>query len=402
MRDICFRLLAIATIAVCCGGACPCARADIFILANDGQLSGEFVNRDESPRQKYVVHTADGATITLERAQVKKVVPQSAAELEYEKICPTFADTADDQWRLAEWCREKSLPRGKQAALERVIELNPEHRQARMALGYSQIDGQWVLPDEVRKKRGYVNYHGQWLLRQEVELLENQKKDDLAEKKWFTTLKLWRNGLDDPSKVDQARDNIKQISDPNAVRALAQSLDTEKIRDVRMCYVQALGRIGAVRILVEHSLDDADEEIRLSCLDQLIGKPTHDVTPLFVDALRNKDNVRINRAGLALGKLGDKTAIAPLIDALRTTHKFTVNEGASNPNQMSAGFSSTGGGGLTMGSSVKIIKRDLNNPQVLDALTALTGGVNFGFDDMAWRNWYASQQKPGAIDARRD
>ena len=68
---------------------------------------------------------------------------------------------------------------------------------------------------------------------------------------------------------------------------------------------------------------------------------------------------------------------------------------------MSAGFSKTGGGGLSMGSSAKIIKRDLNNQQVLDALVALTGS-NFGFDKSAWRNWYSSQQKPGAIDARRD
>ena len=95
---------------------------------------------------------------------------------------------------------------------------------------------------------------------------------------------------------------------------LAQQLDAEKNRDVCVWYIQALGHIGpaGVRTLVEHSLDDADEEIRMSCLDQLIGKPTQDTTPLYVGALRSKDNVRINRAGLALGKLGDKTAIAPI------------------------------------------------------------------------------------------
>ena len=305
------------------------ACADNFLLTNDGQVTGELLNRDESPRQKFVIRTADGATITLEKAQVKQVVTQSAAELEYEKIAPTFADTVEDQWRLAEWCKEKSLPRGRQIALERVIELNPDHKQARIALGYSQLDGQWIQPDEARKKRGYVNYHGQWLLPQEIELLEKKHADDLAEKKWFTTLKQWRNWLDDPAKADQARDNIKQITDPTAVRALVQSLDTEKTRDVCVWYIQALGKIGpaAVRTLVEHSLDDPDEEIRLSCLDQLIGQPTQAATPLYVAALRNKDNVQVNRAGYALGRLGDKSAVAPLIDALITTHKFTTIEG---------------------------------------------------------------------------
>jgi HEAT repeats/PBS lyase HEAT-like repeat len=381
----------------------PAARADNFLLTNDGQVTGELLNRDEWPRQKFVIRTADGATITLEKAQVKQVVTQSAAELEYEKIAPTFADTVEDQWRLAEWCREKSLPRGRQIALGRVIELNPDHKQARIALGYSQLDGQWIQPDEARKKRGFVNYHGDWLLPQEIELLEKKHADDLAEKKWFTTLKQWRNWLDDPAKADQARDNIKQITDPTAVRALVQSLDTEKTRDVCVWYIQALGKIGpaAVRTLVEHSLDDPDEEIRLSCLDQLIGQPTQAATPLYVNALRNKDNVQVNRAGYALGRLGDKSAIAPLIDALITTHKFTTVEGAGNPNQMSAGFSNKGGGGLSMGSTQKVYKRDLNNQQVLDALVALTG-ANLGFDKTAWKNWYSSQQKPGAIDARRD
>ncbi len=398
-----YRLVSIAIFTAGIGAMAISACADNFLLTNDGQVTGELLNRDESPRQKFVVRTADGATITLEKAQVKQVVTQSAAELEYERIAPTFADTVEDQWRLAEWCKEKSLPRGRQIALERVIELSPDHKQARIALGYSQLDGQWIQPDEARKKRGYVNYHGQWLLPQEIELLEKKHADDLAEKKWFTTLKQWRNWLDDPAKADQARDNIKQITDPTAVRALVQSLDTEKTRDVCVWYIQALGKIGpaAVRTLVEHSLDDPDEEIRLSCLDQLIGQPTQAATPLYVAALRNKDNVQVNRAGYALGRLGDKSAVAPLINALITTHKFTTIEGAGNPNQMSAGFSKTGGGGLSMGSSAKIIKRDLNNQQVLDALVALTGS-NFGFDKSAWRNWYSSQQKPGAIDARRD
>ncbi len=294
MRATLFRLAAMVLIAIGVGGGISSAGAENFLLVNDGQVSGELLNREETPRQKYVIRTADGATITLDKAQVKQVVTQSAAVAEYEKIAPAFPDTAEDQWRLAEWCKEKSLARGKQIALERVIELNPDHKQARIALGYSQIDGRWVQPDEERKKRGYVNYHGQWLLAQEIELLEKKHVDELAEKKWYSTLKQWRSWLDDPVKREQARENLRQLSDPTAVRALVQQLDAEKNRDICVWYIQALGHIGpaAVRTLVEHSLDDADEEIRMSCLDQLIGKPTQDATPLYVGALRSKDNVR--------------------------------------------------------------------------------------------------------------
>ena len=113
------QLTAIVLIAFGVGGGISSTRAENFLLVNDGQVSGELLNREETPRQKYVIRTADGATITLDKAQVKQVVTQSAAEAEYEKIAPTFADTAEDQWRLAEWCKEKSLARGKQVALER-------------------------------------------------------------------------------------------------------------------------------------------------------------------------------------------------------------------------------------------------------------------------------------------
>src|SRR3954468_1286140 len=98
----------------------PSARGDVYILKTDGQVRGELVNREESPRQKYVIKTADGATVTLDKAQVKQIVPQNAAEIEYEKIRPTFADTAADQWKLAEWCRDHSLTKARQAALQRI------------------------------------------------------------------------------------------------------------------------------------------------------------------------------------------------------------------------------------------------------------------------------------------
>ncbi len=381
------------------------ARADTYILKTDGQVRGELVNRDESPRQKYVIKTADGATVTIDKAQVKQIVPQNAAELELEKIRPTFADTPEEQWKLAEWCREHSLLKARQSVLERVIELDPNNAPAHKALGYTQQGSRWVQQEQLMIERGYVRYKNEWRLPQEVEIEERKHQDDVTKKQWFIDLKKWRSWLDEPARASMARDEIRAIADPQAVPALSKALSDEPDRQTRILYVDALGRIGsaAVPALAESAMDDPDDEIRLRCLDQLVAKPDHQATVAFVQELKSRDNARVNQAGFCLGKLGDKTAIAPLIDALVTTHKFEITEGSGNPNQMSAGFSPTGqgGGGMTMGSSRKIIKQAMQNHSVEDALIALTG-MNFQFDQRAWKNWYATQKKPAAIDARRD
>ncbi len=87
------------------------ASADIFLLEGDGQVRGELVNRDQSPRTTYVIKTASGGEITLDAAQVKEVKRQTAAELKYEQIRGKAPDTVDGQWKLAEWCRESRLPK---------------------------------------------------------------------------------------------------------------------------------------------------------------------------------------------------------------------------------------------------------------------------------------------------
>jgi hypothetical protein len=285
-----------------------------------------------------------------------------------------------------------------------VIELDPDHKLARSALGYSQFEGRWVQSDQLKKEAGYVYYKGRWLLPQEIEVLEQRRANETSERQWFTNLRRLRNWLKDPAKAEQAREELQQINDRSAINALTQALENEPDRQPRIWYVAALGRLGAVKPLVDHALDDDDEEIRLSCIEQLTGKLAGAAVPMVVPALKSKDNVRVNRAGLILGKLGDKSALPALMDALVTTHRFMVVEGSGNPNSMNAGFSPTGGGGMTMGAAPpRYFKRDMENQQVLDAVVAMCGGsVNYGFDPRAWKSWYASQHAPATIDARRD
>jgi hypothetical protein len=57
---------------------------------------------------------------------------------------------------------------------------------------------------------------------------------------------------------------------------------------------------------------------------------------------------------------------------------------------------------MSMGSSPKYVDQQMRNQSALDALVALTGGVNFDYDSRAWQYWYSQQRQQQEIQARRD
>jgi len=379
------------------------AAAEVFELIGGGEVVGELLNPQESPRRSFVVQVSDGVRVELDAKQVKRIRHQRAEIAEYERIRPTFADTVEEQWKLAEWCRERRLPTQREAHLRRIIELDPDHAEARRALGYSQVDGQWATREEVMTDRGYVRYKGQWKLPQEIELLEEKQELHDAQKEWFVKLKRWRGWLDS-DRAQQAQTNILEIKDEAATKALVMGLRDDPDPLVRKLYIVVLAGIDApeaARALAIAAVADPVEEVRLTCLDYLEKQRRPDVTAYFVGKLKSKDNVEVNLAAVALGRLKDPTSIGPLIDALTTSHKFKIvgggGEGSINPL-----FDSRGGGGLSVGNKPKYIRRLIPNQAVLDALVRITG-CNFNFDEKAWKYWHAAQKKPDpSIDARRD
>jgi hypothetical protein len=372
-------------------------RGEVFMLAGGGQIAGEWLNRDEKPRQNYVIRAEGGGRITLSSTQVTQVLPHRP-EREYETIRPRYPDTVEGQWALAVWCKENHLSAQRETHLRRILELDPDHAEARRLLGYSKINGHWTSRNDL----GYKLYKGRWMLPQEIELLEAKNKQESLQQEWFLKIRRWRDWLGTP-RDDQARQALAEIDDPMAAKALAVGLLNEGSVDVRLLYVEALAKIDtpeAVGTLAAHAIDDSEREVRLTCLDHLQTKPHPEVVRYFIMRLKKKNisNEIVNRIGGVLGRLKDPLATLPLIDALVTSHKFLVARGG--PGSVSAAFGS-GGTGLSMGGGPKYITRQIPNQSVLDALVAITG-QNFSFDQHAWRAWLATQKKADDVNPRRD
>ena len=379
-------------------------RAETFVLESGGRIEGEIVNPKQSPRENYVIKTASGGQVTLLRSQVKEIIRQTDAEAEYEKVRRQFADTVAGQFAAAEWCRDHGLTRLRDKHLERVIELDPSHKEAHRLLHHvKDQQGRWKDQKGFWEDQGYVFYQGDWMTPQEVEIKERSRKTELAAKEWRRKLKLWRGWLN-TDRSEEAWANINQIDDPYAIPALTECLTKETTVSFRKRYIEALARIGigaAWQVLCEFSLRDDNEEVRLTCLDYLDDRPSPAVVNFYIKCLKDKENQIVNRAADGLLRMRDRRAVGPLIEALITTLKRVVQPAQGG--NMNAAFGGAIPGGFGFGApQAKIVTEFYKNQNVLDALVQLTGGVNFGYEVDAWKSWRASQKKAQSLSARRD
>ncbi len=247
---------------------------------------------------------------------------------------------------------------------------------------------------------GFLRYRGAWRTAQEIELIERDEAANLATKQWVGRLERLRRSLD-KKPSDRVAEELREISDPFAVAALASAITAEPVFQVRGWYLESLARIrtpDALMAIVAISLDHPDRETRIAATEKLVAIGPHPAVPIFVSALASADNAQVNRAAEALGRLGTPAAIGPLIAALETNHVMVA--GGPAEGSTSATFTPAGGG-LSMGGGPKKKIVRVRNDRVLEALVALTG-VNFEWDATAWQAWLMNERAlPADFDPRR-
>lgn len=394
------RCLVVALALIAC--ADDRARADQVVLDSGVKIDGGLAITKDTPRSQLVIESAYGQ-IVLPRDRVGRVVNESPGEAEYRRRAPSVSDTVEAQLALAMWCRDNGVSDGMRRHLRRVLELAPDHAEARTLLGFQQVDGQWLTRDDVLAARGLVRWQGEYRTRQEVALLEHQAKQEAQALEWRKQLARWRDDLTgrNPEAARTAEAAFESLREPSAASELLALLADERNLIVRRLLVRTVGQIGTpecLAALVSIALGEPDGELRAEALDYLVADSRPGLTVPFVNALRADDSRVINHAGYALSRLGSAATLEPLIDALVTTHRRKVgNDSGGQGYSLNAasGTTSFGGGGP------QIVERQQRNARVLGALVSLTG-ENYLYDEDAWRRWLASQQTQVAFDLRRD
>lgn len=390
--------------------AAPSLSADVLLLKNGGRVEGEVLNPDESPRKDYLVKLASGGQIRLAADQVREHIADTLARKKYRLHLTKMPPTARGHWILGEWCGENGLPDERQFHLQEAIRLEPDHEEARRALGFSRLGDAWVTQEDYMRQRGYVQHEGRWRLPQEVELEVARAQQGQARIEWSQKLKRWRGWLEKPRRAEEAQASIRAIDDPLAAESLTEALAGEPHLPVQQLYVSVLAKLDhptATRTLIEVVLSSPQDELRWQALDALAVRGREMAVEAFLQALSSTNNLTIRRAAVGLSRLPDPRAVRPLIENLVTQHRMQV--APEQPGAIGASFGSAlngtgaGTGGLSLGAGgrPKTIIKAVKNAEVLDALLAHADGVNFGYDQPLWRAWYVRQQTPLGLDLRR-
>lgn len=421
------RNLVLLTLAAYAVGSGPLVFADLVRLKNGGELRGALRSEDRQDDEAVTVETLIGTLVSVRQDDVRFITRRSLNVEEYETRARRKPQTAEAQWELAEWCRQKGLTSQRESHLLRVTELDPKHEKAHLALGHTRQDGEWIDRDALMASRGYVKHKGRYITTQEMELIEKTQAELQAEREWHGKIRLWTNWLAGYSveRRQEGLAQLEQIREPNAVSAIARLMTDEPNRSLRELGVRILSRIDGpkpVKALVNISLSDVESDIRSAALAAIAPEQVDRAVPYYVKELKSERNAVVQRAGAALERFGDERVVAQLIDALITTHRYRVVVPGSSGN-MNFSFGSDGSfaspatplppevelmlrtGQLPYGavvvpsglpgpdtqSKVVMVRQDQRNEAVLAALQRITG-EDFGYDERTWHLWWTAEK----------
>lgn len=389
---------------------------DIIELKSGGSLSGTIVHRgvkENDGKKSYLVfETVTGGRLKIDETQLKPPVVRSESA-EFTEYLQRFSQLTDDPTahrELYQWC--EAQPRGKtvfadqiQYHLQRIVELDPNDREARQKLGMIEINGQWVSEQQNYQTRGYV-YDRRWvpqtrqLVNQQLEAEEarvGEGKSMFA--KWSRNLN--RNAL------DLSRELIEILSKHPQLNLVVVEYIREQNppEDLRLLMLEAVAtqlNIEAFGNLVYFAVEDPSANVR-DRIVSLLEQPDYQrfrpqiANVIVSNYLPHARNDYVNRAAFILQSLGDWSVVMPLIDCLKTQHKV------ANPNPAKPGGIAAGNGGMSIGggSGPAELTLSATNEGCLNTLRRMTK-QDFGYDLLQWRRWYAAQVSNTTASIRRD
>ncbi|MEO6809329.1 MAG: HEAT repeat domain-containing protein [Isosphaeraceae bacterium] len=427
----------------------PEARADRIVLRGGTEIPGVVVPDPDHPDQVMVQTATASKPIAFPKEQVVKVVAEPGPLNEYFRRCDQVKETAEAQYEFARWCESRKLTGLAEIHDRRAVALDPSFGPSQKKLGRVLHGDRWLTRDELKEAQGLIKFGGRWISKQEKDEIDGKVAATAARASWSRRIKILHQTLifGTNEKRVEAETQLVGIRDPAAVRPLVQAFGRES-ESIRRLLDQVLGGIPgpeAGAALIARLLNEPEVNLRGAALDELAHRRDPGTVATLIRALRSGNSTVVGRAAWALAALNVNTAVPKLIPVLVQVKRQVVwvpsasNGGgfASLPSMprgvppfapigvltgpvvapgavayggtstyaidmMPGGLASRSGmaAGVTPGPPMpQVVSTFFNNPEVLEALVKLTG-LNFGYDQTAWRRWLARGPRPQAPPTR--
>jgi len=371
------------------------ASADVFHLQNGGEIEGQLRGETDT---HYQVRTFVGE-IEIEKADVTKYAPGPSIFDDYDRHLALLSNTADDLVELANWCGENGLSKERRAHLDQALRLDPDHAEARAALGYTRVGNLWIESQKVLETQ----------TQREHAAAQAQREAEREQQRQFAAMKYQLRDLEKKYFVGSTREpdlgEAELVSfslhHPLAMSAMFEYLKgrSSLLMRARIVKVFANSPDPQTTLYIAYAaLKDPARKIRQYAINELITRDIKEVVRILAAALDiNSEVVKMRTANL-LSKLDGRSAIPALIDNLVGKQKKRVEYVW----QVIYGYEI-----LWWYDDTAFLVQSPEHPLAYDmryrredaavyrhalraALRDLTG-EDFGFDQQAWRAWYKKQ-----------
>lgn len=191
----------------------------------------------------------------------------------YQRMRAKTPNTVPGLMALAEWSAARKLPQRTRAHLNQVLELSPDHEQARALLGHQRIDGQWLdIPQQ------------QAMRAEAVQL-------DAALRKWQPKLAKLLRDLDAKklSTRESAREELSNIDAPDAVAAIELILaaQSEELAELAVTLLDKIDTLEAVAAITRIAIYSPWESVQRTAVNRLKPRDPAAYAPMLIALLES-------------------------------------------------------------------------------------------------------------------
>ncbi len=203
--------------------------------------------------------------------ELPDLLAEDSRMAEYRHRREEAPQTLEGQLALAQWCAKRKLDEQARAHLTAVLEIDPEHSQARHLLGYRRVDGTWLSTEEV----------------QQAAVRAAQAESAL--KTWKPEIERILQGLTHRSQRQRevATERLLSIADPGAIHAMELVLSTHS-EETALLVVQVLDKTEASEAavaLARQGVFSQWDRVREEAVKSLRRRDPAEYVPVLLSAL---------------------------------------------------------------------------------------------------------------------